>query len=73
MSPLLNTPLSLVIVCVTESLFVHVTLVPTATVNVAGEKEKFDIVTALFPTGAVVDVEVDVVVDEVDALDETVV
>ena len=41
MPPLLKTPVSLVTVCVVESLFVHVTTVPTETVRVAGEKAKF--------------------------------
>jgi hypothetical protein len=40
----LNTPVSLVTVCVEESLFVQVTVVPTATVRVDGEKAKLDMI-----------------------------
>jgi hypothetical protein len=58
--PLVKTFVSLTIVCVVESLFVHVTVVPTLTVSVAGEKAKFAMVTE-FPDAGVEDVFVEVV------------
>lgn len=41
----MNAPVSLVIVCVVESLFVHVTDEPIFTVIVPGENEKLDKIT----------------------------
>jgi hypothetical protein len=43
--PLLKTPVSLVTVCETESLLVHVTVVPAATVSVDGVKALPDMFT----------------------------
>lgn len=45
MPPLLKTSVSLVTVCDEASLFVQVTVDPTATVRVAGEKAKLDRIT----------------------------
>ena len=53
--PLLKTPVSLVTVCDEASLFVQVTVVPTATVRVDGEKAKLDRIT-LEPPGVVAEV-----------------
>ena len=52
--PLLKAPVSLVTVCVVESLLVQVTVAPVGTVSVAGANEKLDIVTALADGGGVV-------------------
>ena len=41
----MKTPVSLVIVCVVESLLVHVTVVPAVTLKVCGEKAKLTTVT----------------------------
>jgi hypothetical protein len=49
--PLSKAPVSLVMVCVVESLFVQVTEVPALTVRVAGEKAKLARVTALPEAG----------------------
>ena len=49
--PLSKTPLSLVTVWVVESLLVQVTVVPTLTVSVAGEKAKLARVTELPDAG----------------------
>ncbi len=52
--PLLKAPVSLVMVCVVESLLVQVTVVPVGTFSVAGANEKLDMVTALANGGGVV-------------------
>jgi len=47
-----HVPSSPLIVCGTESLLVQVTVVPTLTVSVSGEKAKADTVTATVIPGA---------------------